>query len=227
MLRTIAQAVYTDASGDTYIQDDWFPKPLPKNAFFDKMTYPDTAYSFSNYHSEAQNGFSMGFASGNYGHSLFSCGTSGKITIGRFVVLEGTNLISNESITIGDHCMFSWGSVITDSWITPATIASSVRKSMLEALAQSANRHLEFIEPKPVMIKDNVWIGFGAVVLPGVTIGQGAVIGCKTVVAEDVPPYAVVAGNPAKVIRFLRPTDTAEAKKEALRAFGLNGFQAT
>jgi len=64
---------------------------------------------------------------------------------------------------------------------------------------------------RPVRIERNVWIGFDSCVLPGVTIGQGSVVGARSVVAEDVPPYAVVAGNPARVIRLLehaRPPPT-------------------
>jgi acetyltransferase-like isoleucine patch superfamily enzyme len=51
-----------------------------------------------------------------------------------------------------------------------------------------------------VVIGDRAWIAYRAIILPGVTIGEGAVIGAGAVVAKDVPPYAIVAGNPAKVI---------------------------
>ena len=51
-----------------------------------------------------------------------------------------------------------------------------------------------------VIIGDRVWIGYRAIVLPGVTIGEGAVVGAGAVVTRDVSPYTIVAGNPAKVI---------------------------
>lgn len=54
---------------------------------------------------------------------------------------------------------------------------------------------------KPIVIGNEVWIGTNAVVLPGVTIGDGAVIAAGAVVTRDVPPYTVVAGVPARVIR--------------------------
>ena len=53
-----------------------------------------------------------------------------------------------------------------------------------------------------VTIGNDVWLGAGCVILSGVTVGNGAVIGCRSVVSRDVPPYAIVAGNPATVVRF-------------------------
>ncbi|MCB1387666.1 MAG: CatB-related O-acetyltransferase, partial [Rhodobacteraceae bacterium] len=52
------------------------------------------------------------------------------------------------------------------------------------------------------VIGNDVWIGHRATILPGVTVGDGAVVGAAAVVASDVPPYAVVAGNPARVVRM-------------------------
>ncbi len=47
-----------------------------------------------------------------------------------------------------------------------------------------------------------MWIGYGATILSGVTVGSGAVVGAGAVVARDIPPYAVAAGNPARVVRY-------------------------
>ena len=52
----------------------------------------------------------------------------------------------------------------------------------------------------PIVIKDNVWIGVNAIILPGVCLGEGAVIGAGAVVTKDVPPYTIVGGVPAKKI---------------------------
>lgn len=57
---------------------------------------------------------------------------------------------------------------------------------------------------KPVIIEDGVWLGEGCVVLKGVTIGKRAVVGANAVVTKDVPPFTVVCGVPAKVIRKIR-----------------------
>ena len=53
----------------------------------------------------------------------------------------------------------------------------------------------------PVIIEDNVWIGDKASILSGVTVGKGSIVACNAVVTKDVPPYSVVAGVPAKVIK--------------------------
>lgn len=55
---------------------------------------------------------------------------------------------------------------------------------------------------RPVTIGNDVWIGGRVIILPGVTINDGVVIGAGAVVTKDVPPYAIVGGNPAKILRF-------------------------
>lgn len=55
---------------------------------------------------------------------------------------------------------------------------------------------------EPVVIGENVWIGSRVIILPGVTIGEGAVIGSGAVVSKDVPPYAVAAGNPIRILKY-------------------------
>lgn len=56
----------------------------------------------------------------------------------------------------------------------------------------------------PVIIEDNVWIGEGVCVLPNVKVGRNSIIGANSVVSHDVPPFSVVAGNPAKVIKMIQ-----------------------
>jgi maltose O-acetyltransferase len=58
-----------------------------------------------------------------------------------------------------------------------------------------------FVEDSPIVIEDDVWVGAGCIVLPGVRIGTGSIVGAGSVVTRDVPPWTVVAGNPARVVR--------------------------
>ena len=56
--------------------------------------------------------------------------------------------------------------------------------------------------PDPVTIEDDVWIGDRVLIVPGVTVGRGAILGLGAVVTKDVPPYAIMGGNPARVLKF-------------------------
>ena len=56
---------------------------------------------------------------------------------------------------------------------------------------------------KKIVIDDNVWIGIAATILPGVHLGYGCIVGANAVVTKDVPAYAIVAGNPAKIIKYI------------------------
>ena len=71
-------------------------------------------------------------------------------------------------------------------------------------------------QPKPVIIKDDVWIGTHATILPGVTIGHGAIIGANSVVTKNVPAFAIVGGVPAKVIKFRFDEETQAKSRKAI-----------
>jgi len=64
------------------------------------------------------------------------------------------------------------------------------------------------------VVGNDVWIGFEATIMPGVIIGSGAIIGTKALVANDVPPYSIVGGNPAKVIKYRFDESTIDALLE-------------
>lgn len=68
--------------------------------------------------------------------------------------------------------------------------------------------------PSPVTIHDDVWIGARAIILPGVTISKGAIIGAGAVATNDVPSYAICAGNPARVIRYRNESPNVKDEKE-------------
>lgn len=71
-------------------------------------------------------------------------------------------------------------------------------KSYFDILPDKKFYHKEYAD---TVIGHDVWIGYDALIMPNVTIGNGAVIGARSVVTKDVPPYSIVAGNPAKIIR--------------------------
>lgn len=65
------------------------------------------------------------------------------------------------------------------------------------------NKNWDVVSSKPIKVCKNSWIGMNAVILKGVTIGEGAIVGACSVVTKNVPPFTVVAGNPARVIKHL------------------------
>lgn len=95
------------------------------------------------------------------------------------------------SITIGKHCLLAGGVSVRD-----------FDGHSLDALDRRGHRPTPADAIKPVIIGDDVWIGAGAMILKGVTVGDRAVVGAGSVVTSDVPPDAVVAGNPARVVRL-------------------------
>ena len=100
-------------------------------------------------------------------------------------------------ITIGRDCMISGGTVIIDSSGHPADPAARLAK-------QPPSPE----EVRPVEIGDNVWIGMGSLILPGVKIGEGSIVTARSVVRYHVRPYTIVSGNPARKIADLpRPAE--------------------
>ncbi len=214
MRENLIQTGLISDDGRTFIEYDWYAGGIPPNVRCGENVYLDTSYGFAAFHSERDTGFELGKGSGTYDRASFIVGQNGSAKVGSFTVLNGSTIICNDRITIGDHCLIAWGAVITDSWTNFAD--EEKRRGILRLAAKDTKRRLLPIEKsRPVVIEDNVWIGFDSVILPGVHLGRGSIIGCKTIVAEDVPPYAIVVGNPARLIRYLQPDDTPEAIEAA------------
>ncbi|HYC04467.1 MAG TPA: CatB-related O-acetyltransferase [Azospirillaceae bacterium] len=70
---------------------------------------------------------------------------------------------------------------------------------------------IEFPNKGDTVVGHDVWLGYESLVMPGVKIGSGAVVAARSVVASDVPPYAIVAGNPARVVKMRFPEETVTA----------------
>lgn len=203
--------------GRRHLEDDWYAGGIPANVSLGERVYVDTSYGFAQFLSAREPGLSLGDATGAYDRTSFVVGPRGRITVGAYTVLNGTYMICHDRITVGDHCLIAWGSVFTDTWAAARAMPVRLRREILMRAAADPARMLPPVaEPRPVVLEDNVWVGFDSVILPGVTLGRGCVVGCKTVVAEDVEPYAVMAGTPPRLIRRLQPDDTDEERRRAL-----------
>lgn len=96
----------------------------------------------------------------------------------------------------------------------PTTHHFTYRSKMYHMAEENDTSFFEERYAKITNIGHDVWIGHGAVIQAGVCIGNGAVIGSNAVVTKDVPPYAIVAGVPAKVLRFRFPQEIIEQLEE-------------
>ena len=138
---------------------------------------------------------------------MFDVGPQGRVTLGNYALVHGARIICDAEVSIGDYALISWNVVLMDTYRIP--LDPQERRKELELVPRRAPRAAVAATPaRPIVIGKNVWIGFDACVLPGVTIGDGAVVGAKSVVKESVPPFAVAAGNPAQIIRQLDPAES-------------------
>ena len=108
-----------------------------------------------------------------------------EISIGRGVAIAATLFVADAQITLGDYVMIAHNVELYTTDHDPDDPAFSRRNA-------------------PITINDRAWVGSSAIILKGVTIGEGAVVAAGSVVTEDVAPYTIVGGNPAKFVRERR-----------------------
>lgn len=120
-------------------------------------------------------------------------GRHGKLVVGTNSRLNGVHIDASESVTIGNNVRIAPYSIILDSDF------------------HDIRDHFSKGKAAPVKIEDDAWIATRAMILKGVTIGKGAVVAAGAVVTKDVPPYSVVAGVPAKVVKYIGAAMTAAA----------------
>lgn len=124
----------------------------------------------------------------------------GRVTIGDRTFIGKSHFVCSTAITVGDDVLVSWGVTVVDH--DSHSLNWSYRKDDVLNLLQG-KKEWNHIERAPVILEDKVWVGFGATILKGVTVGEGAIVGACSVVTRNVPPFTVVVGNPARVIREL------------------------
>lgn len=125
----------------------------------------------------------------------------GEISIGAFCFVgPQTRIQSAKKIQIGDRVLIAHNVNIYDN-ITHPLNARERHLDFVHFLEKGLQEKIDLRE-KEIIIGDDVWIGFNCTILKGVKIGNGAIIGANTLINEDVPPYAVMTGNPAKIIKY-------------------------
>ena len=185
---------------------DWYEGELPENAKIEETAYVETSFSFRFFRSRQSPGVEFGRGASTYLGTMFDIGPQGRVKLGDYALVHGARIICDSEIVIGDHALISWNVVLMDTYRVPTDAAA--RRQELELVPQRELRMATAaVAARPVHIQANVWIGFESCVLPGVTIGEGSIVGARSVVASDVPPFTIVAGNPARIVRPLTPEE--------------------
>jgi acetyltransferase-like isoleucine patch superfamily enzyme len=193
---------------DRTLSWDWYGGKVPENVFLDDESYVETTFSFFLYRSKRERGVEIRRGASTYLGTMFDVGPQGRVTLGEYALVHGARIICDSEIFIGDYALISWNVVLMDTHRLSPNVA--YRRRELECLSTRADRILlSQVPARPIRIERNVWIGFDACILPGVRIGEGSIVGARSVVTQDVPPFTIVAGNPARIIREL----TAEEKR--------------
>ncbi|KAG0045177.1 Maltose acetyltransferase, partial [Gryganskiella cystojenkinii] len=129
----------------------------------------------------------------------FNCDYGSNITLGKGVYMNFNCVILDVcEVEIGDGVFFA------------PNVQLFCAAHPLNPLVRT--RGIEF--GQPIKIGNNVWIGGGTMICPGVTIGEGVTVGAGSVVTKNVPPYTIVAGNPAKIIRVLNKEECEREDRE-------------
>lgn len=131
---------------------------------------------------------------------LLTFAHGGKIDIGDYCYIgEGTRIWSGMSIIVEDRVLIAHNVNIFDNSTHP--LNPRVRHEHYKQIITIGHPKIIDLSEDPVVICNDAWIGCMSIILKGVTIGDGAIVGAGSVVTKDVPPYTIVAGNPAKIIR--------------------------
>lgn len=132
--------------------------------------------------------------------------------------------IARDVVVLGKRHPIEWASTSSFTYDDSFAMFRAARKDFGGLYDVAPIEHRE----KRVTIGNDVWIAAGVVIKPGVTIGDGAVVAAKSVVTRDVPPYSIVGGNPAEIIRSRFEgqvcNDLAESRWWDFRFTDLNGI---
>jgi acetyltransferase-like isoleucine patch superfamily enzyme len=185
---------------------DWYEGEIPQNVAVDRTAYIETSYSFRFLRSEVPVAVEYGRGASTYLGTMFDVGPKGRVKLGDYALVHGARIICDDEILIGNHALISWNVVLMDTYRLPTDAAG--RRGELESLPHRERRvGAATVPARPIRVGPNVWIGFESCVLPGVTIGEGSIVGARSVVTMDVAPFTVVAGNPARLVRGLTPEE--------------------
>src|SRR6202041_3367147 len=137
--------------------------------------------------------------------NLYGCEIGDESKIGAFVEIQ-KNAIVGRRCKISSHTFICEGVTIEDNVFVGHSV-TFVNDSYPRATAPGGDLQTESDwKVEPTVIRKGASIGSGATILANITIGENAIVGAGSVLTKDVPPNCIVAGNPAKVLRYIEPT---------------------
>jgi acetyltransferase-like isoleucine patch superfamily enzyme len=185
---------YEDLTGQ------WDYRSLPDNVVLADDVLIERRDSFRRYRSTQRPGLVLAEGVRVYTWSEFSIEPEGQVTVGRDSLLVGATIMCAERITIGSGVVVSYNVTIADCDFHP--IDPELRMADAIANAPGGDPTLRPpLETDPVVIGDGAWLGVGSIILKGVHVGEGARVAAGTVLTISVPAGAVVAGNPAQIVK--------------------------
>lgn len=190
-----------------HLPHDWFDQPLPANVTIGERSWLYSTFAFRHYHSRRPRGLQVGHDTGLYNGTFFDLGPRGEVVIGDYCSVVGAIFCTNHSVEVGDYVFIAHEVVLADEpGAVPFGVGQVFNLPFLQPQVEppsSQQRVGNRLHRKPsiaTVIADDVWIGARVSILGPVHIAEGAIIGAGAVVTGDVPPFAVAAGNPARII---------------------------
>lgn len=189
-------------AADRTLPWDWYRGRIPENVALADSAYVESTFSFYLFRSERADAARIGEGASAYLGTMFDIGANGRVSIGDYTLLNGARIVCDAEIIIEDYVLVSWNVLLMDSYRAP--VDPDARRELVKRLPGSPLRRFDPYGPaQPIRIGRAAWLGFDCCVLPGVTVGEGAVVGARSIVSSDVEPYSIVAGNPARLVRRL------------------------
>ncbi len=173
------------------LEHDWFPRPLPPSVSCGDRSWIYSSFAFVHCRNDRHGAVRIGTDTGIYHGTFFELGPDADVTIGDYCALVGAIICSNGRVRIGDYTFIAHEVVLADhGWTVPpgpnhVPTSPASRDSSIE-------------------LGENCWVGMGAVLLAGTKLAEGCVVGAGAVVNFAAPPYAIIAGNPARVVGTAR-----------------------
>lgn len=179
------------------LEGDWCNFPIPQNIEVGENSLIDSSSCFKKFFSKLSIGLKLG-SNITLQSPALATEEKGYIEIGDFSFISSAAIIASNKIIIGKYVFIAGGVTIVDTDFHPLDAAARIADTIAISTVGDKSKRPMF-DSLPVVIEDDVWIGFNATILKGVTVGRGSIIHPGAVVLKNVPAGAVVSGNPAQI----------------------------